>query len=405
MAVLASSLGALIVASYSTYYGRRPVYLYALPVFVIGSAGVASAESIPSLLFWRFLQSMGASLGPVIGAAVIGDIFKLDERGSALGIFFAICLISTTFAPFAGGYITHYYSWRVVHGILCFVGLIGFATFYFLFPETSQPGARGIEKMNNPADGINNDSSKSSFKFINPLKPLWLLRSPSMLLTGIIVSASQIAVFVVAVPFPYTIGLRYHITNEALIGACLFTGGVGSMIGTPIVGRVSDHIVAKRRRQRKGIWYPEDRMRAAIIPFAVLVPVSVLCFGLVNKFEDGNMGLMLSLVLFFFIGGGVEMTYATCVAYMIDVMQSRSSEILAAINVMRSVVVAMSVAVILPMIYTYGIAVSYTLCAVLIWVSCGGLYYLIHYGDEMREWLDIGFSKVEDNSNFFPVHR
>ena len=37
---------------------------------------------------------------------------------------------------------------------------------------------------------------------------------------------------------------------------------------------------------------------------------------------------------------------------------------------MRSVQVAMTVAVILPMIYTYGIAVSYTLCAVLIWVSC-----------------------------------
>ena len=36
---------------------------------------------------------------------------------------------------------------------------------------------------------------------------------------------------------------------------------------------------------------------------------------------------------------------------------------------MRSVVVAMTVAIILPMIYTYGIAVSYTLCAVLIWVS------------------------------------
>ena len=33
---------------------------------------------------------MGASLGPVIGAAVIGDIFKLEERGSAMGIFFAV---------------------------------------------------------------------------------------------------------------------------------------------------------------------------------------------------------------------------------------------------------------------------------------------------------------------------
>ena len=89
----------------------------------------------------------------------------------------------------------------------------------------------------------------------------------------------------------------------------------------------------------------------------------------------------------------VDMTYAACVAYMVDVMQSRSSEILAAIkfvisfssffykllnfgffldhviSVMRSVLVAMTVAVILPGIYTYGIAVSYTLCAVLIWVS------------------------------------
>ena len=33
---------------------------------------------------------MGASLGPVIGAAVIGDIFKLEERGSAMGGFFAV---------------------------------------------------------------------------------------------------------------------------------------------------------------------------------------------------------------------------------------------------------------------------------------------------------------------------
>ena len=69
--------------------GRRPVYLYFLPVFVIGSAGVAAAQSISSLLFWRFVQSTGGSLGPVLGAAVIGDIFKLEERGGAMGVCFA----------------------------------------------------------------------------------------------------------------------------------------------------------------------------------------------------------------------------------------------------------------------------------------------------------------------------
>ena len=49
--------------------GRRPIHLYTSLVLVIGSAGVAAARSIPSLLFWRFFQSMGASLGPALGAA------------------------------------------------------------------------------------------------------------------------------------------------------------------------------------------------------------------------------------------------------------------------------------------------------------------------------------------------
>jgi MFS family permease len=58
-------------------------------VFIIGSAGVAAAQNIPSLLFWRFIQSVGGSLSPALGAAVIGDIFKLEERGGAMGICFA----------------------------------------------------------------------------------------------------------------------------------------------------------------------------------------------------------------------------------------------------------------------------------------------------------------------------
>ena len=93
---------------------------------------------------------------------------------------------------------------------------------------------------------------------------------------------------------------------------------------------------------------------------------------------------------------------------------------------MRSVVAAMTVAIILPMMYTYGIAVTYTLCAMLIWVSyryvkpfppirnkfvclmnifdytTSGLYYLIKNGDQMRAWVDIGFSKIEDNSKPLP---
>ena len=77
-------------------------------------------------------------------------------------------------------------------------------------------------------------------------------------------------------------------------------------MGATIVGRISDKTVIKWRSMRRGIWYPEDRLRAALIPFAIIVPLSVLTFGLVNRFVDGNLGLGLSLVCLFLTGVGVS---------------------------------------------------------------------------------------------------
>ena len=77
-------------------------------------------------------------------------------------------------------------------------------------------------------------------------------------------------------------------------------------VGAALVGRISDYTVIKWRRKRKGVWYPEDRLRAALIPFAVIVPLSILGFGSVNKFVDGRLGLGLSLVCLFFTGAGVS---------------------------------------------------------------------------------------------------
>ena len=79
-------------------------------------------------------------------------------------------------------------------------------------------------------------------------------------------------------------------------------------VGVTIVGRVSDHIVIKWRRKRKGVWYPEDRLRAAIVPLAAIIPLSLSAFGFVNKFVDGDLGLGLSLVCLFANGGGVSGT-------------------------------------------------------------------------------------------------
>ena len=70
--------------------GRKTIYLWTLPIFIIGSIGVTFADGLPSLFAWRFLQSMGSSPAGVVGTGVIGDIFKVDERGRAMCVFFAV---------------------------------------------------------------------------------------------------------------------------------------------------------------------------------------------------------------------------------------------------------------------------------------------------------------------------
>jgi len=48
---------------------------------------------------WRFVQALGASPGLAVGSGVIGDIYKLEERGQAMGIYFGVSLFFTCSPP------------------------------------------------------------------------------------------------------------------------------------------------------------------------------------------------------------------------------------------------------------------------------------------------------------------
>ena len=104
------------------------------------------------------------------------------------------CLLGPTLAPLVGGKyifpqkcaipkrslgtVAYYYSWRSMQGSLGVVGFLIFSVIYCWFPETSWPGSRGIDKMR--AESGENATVHSYF--INPLRPLLLLRSPNLLL-------------------------------------------------------------------------------------------------------------------------------------------------------------------------------------------------------------------------------
>ncbi|KAF8804007.1 MFS general substrate transporter [Phlegmacium glaucopus] len=391
VSILAASLGALFGASYSTFYGRKPIYLTALPLLFLGSLGVASSRTIPQLMSWRFIQAIGASPGLVVGTGVIGDIYRLEERGQAMGIFFAAILLGPALAPLAGGFAAHYYSWRLLQQFLGLVGLFVFFLIMFFLPETYHPGERGVDKLD-PSQ-----LPKWRPVILNPLRPLWLLRSPNLLAVALAGFTILLTDYVLLVPLAYTIGVRYNIKNEALIGACFLPAGVGNMIGAPLAGRLSDRIVVYYRKKRGGEWYPEDRLRATLPGALILVPLSVLISGLLTEYVPGTLGLVLNLICLFINGVGVDIVLSPSAAYLVDLVHSRSAEAMAANNAFRSLLISIAVSGTLPMIGTYGLVVTNTATALLAWVGFGLLWFTIEYGERLRAVVDVGFSTADNN--------
>jgi MFS family permease len=66
------------------------VYLVGLFSFCIGSVGIARAQTVSQLMTSRVLQALGSSCGSSLGPGVIGDIYKVEKRGTIVGVFQAV---------------------------------------------------------------------------------------------------------------------------------------------------------------------------------------------------------------------------------------------------------------------------------------------------------------------------
>ncbi|KAJ7030400.1 MFS general substrate transporter [Mycena alexandri] len=385
---VATSVGGLIGASYSTFYGRRPMYMIGLPLLCFASFALGFARSIPELMFFRFFQALGAAPGLSVGAGVIADIYALEERGMGMGIFFGACLLGPALSPLAGGLAAHYSSWRAMQHILGLSAAVGFVFILLLLPETSHPGTRGVEKL------IRESNGTKRYAFVNPLKSLSLLRSPNLLAVTIAAWMNLLAEYVLLVPLAYTIGVRFNVTNEALLGAIFLPCGVGNIVGAPLAGRLSDQMVVKWKKRRGGRWVPEDRLRASLIGASTLVPLSVLLSGLTMTYLDGPLGIALTLCLLFCNGLGVDMVLNPIGTYSVDIFLNRSAEGIAGNKGLRSILISIGIAGIMPAINNLGIVVTHTLAAFLAWTGFGILLFTIRYGKEMRDFIDMDYTPI-----------
>lgn len=112
--LLLNLVGTPVMAKLSDRWGRRPVYVADVLLFVLGSLLVALAPTFPLVLLGRAIQGFGSGGIFPVASAVIGDVFPPDRRGRALGMIGAVFGVAFLIGPVLAGLILKFFSWRML---------------------------------------------------------------------------------------------------------------------------------------------------------------------------------------------------------------------------------------------------------------------------------------------------
>ncbi|KAI1662512.1 MFS general substrate transporter [Daldinia decipiens] len=364
----------------SQVYGRKIITVTTAIGFLGCSIGTALAPNLGAFFVFRLLTAFEGTSFILVGASVIGDMYRPTERATALGWFLTGTLVGPALGPFIGGIIVTYTSWRVIFWLQ--TGLAGIAAVgsYFLLPETIYH-----KKIDDLVGYSGSAKVKVLLTMINPWRVIRLWEYPNLFLTGIASASLVWNMYSLLTPIRYVLNSRYNLTTPMQGGLFYLAPGCGYLLGTFIGGRYADYVVKKYIKKR-GMRIPEDRLYSALPFMGIVIPGCVLIYGWSVEKDVG--GIPLTVVVLFLQGVAQLFCFPSLNTYCLDVMPGRGAEVTAGNYAIRYLFGCAGMAVVLPAIEGIGVGWFSTISALFVFMGTVCVYVSIKWGNGWRLSVD-----------------
>jgi EmrB/QacA subfamily drug resistance transporter len=146
--LLTSTISGPIYGKLSDLFGRRPIIISAVLIFLTGSVLSGLSQQMWQFILFRGIQGLGGGAVFPVALAVVADLYTPAERGKYLGFFGAVFGLSSLVGPFIGGGITDLVSWHWIFFVNVPIGAISLVILWRLLPAIKRPdAARNIDYL------------------------------------------------------------------------------------------------------------------------------------------------------------------------------------------------------------------------------------------------------------------
>lgn len=367
----------------------------------------------------RALQSTGSASTIAIGSGVIGDITTRADRGGYMGIFQAGLLVPVAIGPVIGGALAGSLGWRSIFWFLTIYSGVFLIVIVTLLPETSRSiVVNGSQLSSNlmtrfplnfyqQTTAVRTDSQvavppRAKNTHIDIFGPLRILvtkyAAPIIAFLAIHYAVWQMSITAMASLFQSRYGL-----SEAHIGLTFIANGVGSMVGTLLIGKILDFDYRKVERKLE-IQLPStntgmvndlshqasrktlslERARLRLVPILCLIQcMSIVLFGWTIQYPQ-KITIAIPIISTFITGWTAVSMQSVVTTYLVDIFSDRSAAASASLNFARCLLAAGGTSFVMPLVDRIGVGPAFSVCAGAQLVAVTGLVLQWRFAGEWR---------------------